>query len=99
MSADMDTVTTIGLDIAKSVFQVHGVDAQGQVAIRQLRCFIGVVGNRRGTVRRRRARASLRRQRGMLLYEIGHGVRLILNLIVYRAGDQPDLDMSESAGA
>jgi hypothetical protein len=26
----MQTVTTIGLDIAKSVFQVHGVDAAGQ---------------------------------------------------------------------
>ena len=29
----MQTVTTIGLDIAKSVFQVHGVDAPGQVDI------------------------------------------------------------------
>jgi transposase len=27
----MQTVTTIGLDIAKSVFQIHGVDAQGGV--------------------------------------------------------------------
>jgi transposase len=26
-------VKTIGLDIAKSVFQVHGVDAEGQVAV------------------------------------------------------------------
>jgi transposase len=31
----MQTITTIGLDIAKSVFQVHGVDATGQVAIRR----------------------------------------------------------------
>ena len=31
----MQTVTTIGLDIAKSVFQVHGVDAQGKVVIRR----------------------------------------------------------------
>jgi transposase len=31
----MRTVTTIGLDIAKSVFQVHGVDASGQVVIRR----------------------------------------------------------------
>ena len=31
----MQTVTTIGLDIAKSVFQVHGVDADGQVVIRR----------------------------------------------------------------
>jgi hypothetical protein len=27
----MQAITTIGLDIAKSVFQVHGVDADGQV--------------------------------------------------------------------
>jgi transposase len=26
----MQTITTIGLDIAKSFFQVHGVDAGGQ---------------------------------------------------------------------
>ena len=52
----MQTVTTIGLDIAKSVFQVHGVDAEGQVVIhRQLkrravlmffeklpRCLVGI---------------------------------------------------------
>jgi transposase len=31
----MQTVTTIGLDIAKSVFQVHGIDAAGQVVIRR----------------------------------------------------------------
>jgi transposase len=29
----MQTVTTIGLDIAKSVFQVHGIDAEGKVVI------------------------------------------------------------------
>jgi transposase len=28
-------ITTIGLDLAKSVFQVHGVDATGQVVIRR----------------------------------------------------------------
>ena len=31
----MQVVTTIGLDIAKSVFQVHGVDADGNVLIRR----------------------------------------------------------------
>ena len=31
----MQTVTTIGLDIAKSVFQVHGIDAAGNVIIRR----------------------------------------------------------------
>jgi transposase len=31
----MKQVTTIGLDIAKSVFLVHGVDAVGHVVLRQ----------------------------------------------------------------
>src|ERR1700731_3067289 len=31
----MQSITTIGLDIAKSVFQVHGVDVAGQVVIRR----------------------------------------------------------------
>ena len=32
---NMQTITTIGFDIAKSVFQVHCVDAAGQVVIRR----------------------------------------------------------------
>ena len=31
----MQSITTIGLDIAKSVFQVHGIDAVGQVVMRR----------------------------------------------------------------
>jgi transposase len=31
----MQAITTIGLDIAKSVFQVHGVDAEGTVVVRR----------------------------------------------------------------
>ena len=31
----MQTIATIGLDIAKSVFQVHGVDAAGQMVVRR----------------------------------------------------------------
>jgi len=31
----MQTATTIGLDIAKSVFQVHGVDMDGNVIFRR----------------------------------------------------------------
>jgi transposase len=31
----MQGITTVGLDIAKSVFQVHGVDAQGGVVVRR----------------------------------------------------------------
>ncbi len=30
----MQTVTTIGLDIAKAVFQVHGIDVAGKVVSR-----------------------------------------------------------------
>ena len=30
----MSAVTTIGLDIAKSIFQVHGIDAEGKVIVR-----------------------------------------------------------------
>jgi transposase len=32
----MQAITTLGLDISKSVFQVHGVDAAGNVIIRRL---------------------------------------------------------------
>jgi len=38
----MQALTTIGLDIAKSVFQIHGVDAAGNVIVRRQlkrRCF------------------------------------------------------------
>ena len=31
----MQGVTTVDLDIAKSMFQVHGIDAAGQVVIRR----------------------------------------------------------------
>jgi len=31
----MQAVTTIGLDIAKSVFQIHGVHAAGNVVVRR----------------------------------------------------------------
>jgi hypothetical protein len=35
----MQAITTIGLDIAKSVFQVHAIDAEGKVIIRRkLKC-------------------------------------------------------------
>jgi transposase len=31
----MGQITTVGLDIAKSVFQLHGIDAVGQVLLRR----------------------------------------------------------------
>ena len=46
----MAQITTIGLDIAKSVFQVHGVDAEGVTVLRrrltrsQLLEFFGKIG-------------------------------------------------------
>jgi transposase len=30
---DLSAVTTVGLDLAKHVFQIHGVDASGRVAV------------------------------------------------------------------
>lgn len=52
----MEKIATIGLDIAKSVFQVHGIDAAGEVVVRKrlsrarvipffaklLRCLVGI---------------------------------------------------------
>lgn len=57
----MEQLTTIGVDLAKSVFQLHGVDAAGAVILRrQLRrsqmleffrrlppCLVGMEGRRR----------------------------------------------------
>ena len=31
----MNEITTIGLDLAKKVFQVHGIDAAGEVVMRR----------------------------------------------------------------
>jgi transposase len=31
----MGQITTIGLDLAKNVFQVHGVDTEGTVVVRK----------------------------------------------------------------
>jgi transposase len=32
----MDNVTTVGIDLAKNVFSVHGVDAHGAVVLRRI---------------------------------------------------------------
>jgi len=31
----MDEISTIGLDLAKNVFQLHGIDASGAVVLRR----------------------------------------------------------------
>jgi hypothetical protein len=61
----MEQITTIGLDLAKNVFQVHGVDGAGKVLVRKqlrraemlkvLRCVAAVPGRLGGL----RYRASL----------------------------------------
>jgi transposase len=33
----MNEITTIGLDLAKHVFQVHAVDAEGDTVLRKIR--------------------------------------------------------------
>jgi hypothetical protein len=44
----MNEITTVGLDLAKNVFQVHGVDAEGTTVLRkqlrraQPRCLVGM---------------------------------------------------------
>jgi transposase len=72
-------VTTIGLDIAKNLFQVHGVDARGRVVLRRrlarargagvLRQPAALPGGPRG----RRRRASLARE----LQALGHDAHLM----------------------
>ena len=68
----MTRITTIGLDLAKKVFQIHGVDDQGNVAItRQLRrkevlayfaklppCLVGMVRAAARTTGRARSPSS-----------------------------------------
>jgi hypothetical protein len=39
----MQTVSTIGLDIAKSVFQIHGVDANGVVVMLDIKTRYPIV--------------------------------------------------------
>jgi hypothetical protein len=33
--ASMNEITTVGLDLAKNAFQVHGVDAEGTTVLRK----------------------------------------------------------------
>ena len=75
----MKEVSTIGLDIAKNVFQVHGVDRAGAVAIRRVlrrsqmlawfaklpRCLVGIEA------------CATAHYWGRELQKLGHQVRLI----------------------
>ena len=75
----MEKVSTIGLDIAKNVFQVHGVDGSGAVVIRRAlrrsqvlawfsklpRCLVGIEA------------CATAHYWGRELHKLGHEVRLI----------------------
>ena len=95
-------VTRIGLDIAKNVFQVHGVDAQGKVVVRkQLRrskvlvyfaqlpaCRIGI------------AACGSAHYWGRELQQLGHDVRLRAVQLIkpYRTKQKNDRNDAEAIG-
>ena len=70
----MQTVTTIGLDIAKSVFQVHGVDAADQVVTAAVKA-----SHRSGVLREAAAMPGLHR-----------GLRLVAPLVARTSSPWPD---------
>jgi len=45
-------ITTIGLDIAKHVFQVHGIDASEKVVVRKQLCTVEGIGSLLSSSRR-----------------------------------------------
>ena len=69
----MQAITTIGLDIAKSVFQVHGVDADGNVVIRR-------------QLKRRYVLAFFQKLPPCL---VGIGLRLVASLVARTRGPRP----------
>jgi transposase len=77
--ASMGEVSTIGLDLAKNVFQVHGADASGAVLFRkklqrhQVLTFLA--GQRLCTVAMEACSSSHHRARE--IGQLGHAVRLI----------------------
>jgi len=97
----MQTITTIGLDIAKSVFQVHGVDATGQVVIRrQLKrhCVVAVFQRLPPCLVGIEACASSRHW-SRELQALGHKVRLIPPAYVKRPkNDATDAEAICEAG-
>ena len=68
----MQAITTIGLDIAKSVFQVHGVDADGRVVVRRHSDSAGPAGPGRADLSAAYLRWSVTRSRASPL---AHGGR------------------------
>jgi transposase len=75
----MSTIVTIGLDLAKSVFQIHGVDDAGR-AVRRRRLsrheLVSYVAKRPACVVGMEA-CSAAHHWARELSRLGHGVRLI----------------------
>jgi transposase len=73
------TVTRVGLDLAKRVFEVHAVDANGEIVVaRKLgRAQLIPFSPRCRRARWRWRRASRRIIGGRALMELGHEVRLL----------------------
>jgi Phage integrase family len=72
----MQAVTTIGLDIAKSVFQIHGVDAAGNVIVRRQlkrRYVLPFFQNKRAAARKSSRYGH--RDATMILIAYRHGLR------------------------
>ncbi len=95
-------VTRIGLDIAKSVFQVHGVDAHGKVMVRQqlsrskvLPFFAQLPVCRIG-----REACGSAHSWGRELQKLGHEVRLMAGQRIkpYRTKQKKDRNEAEAVG-
>ena len=77
----MDQPITIGLDLAKSVFQVHGVDAEGRVVVRRQFWRSQVLGffERLGPCLVGMEACSGAHHWARALGALGHEVRLMVN--------------------
>ena len=75
----MEKITTIGLDLAKNVFQVHGIDAAGEVVLRRKLAAARSWNSSRLCRRRWSAwrRAAGRTYWARELAPLGHEVRLM----------------------
>ena len=75
----MEKISTVGIDLAKSVFQVHAIDAAGQVVLARAvrrRDFLALIGKLPPSLIGMEACASSHHW-GRLLRGLGHDVRLI----------------------
>lgn len=94
------TIARIGLDIAKSVFQIHGVDARGKTVLRKTLArgeVLGFFGNRPACLIGIEACAGSHYWARELI-KLGHDVRLMAAQFVtpYRKGGKNDATDAEA---